>query len=164
MNSLLPIIDLVIIGNDVIICNNEIKTGHDDIKRGSNELIEQECCFGSDSCSDNRYSSDACMISLSSRCSTVTVALIVLFQGIYGNPPLCSRQANQPGSAGSIGPCKAPDAIYNPPDVHGLSQAAPLAAGGVLSGGVWALARPHGPHPLQLRTPWAHLHLSRELR
>ena len=72
-----------------------------------------------------------------------TVALIVvLFQGIYCNPPICIRHTNQPGPAGPIRLYLAPDAIRNPPHENGLSQAAPPASGvRGLSGGIWALAR-----------------------
>ena len=83
-----------------------------------------------------------------------TVALIVLLQGIYCNPPLCSRHTNQPGTAWPIGrqfgPCSAPDAIRNPSHEDGLSQAVSPASGvRGLSGGVWALAQtpPRPPPP-----------------
>ena len=91
-----------------------------------------------------------------------TVALIVLLQGIYCNPPLCSRHTNQPGSAWPIGPCSAPDAIRNPPHTYGLSltQAASPASGvRRLSGWIWALAQtppPLTPPPGAARAP---LHL-----
>ena len=72
---------------------------------------------------------------------------------------LCSRHTNQPGSAGPIVPCFAPDAIRNPPHVHVLSHAASPASGvRWLSGGVCGGTNTPSHTPL-LWTVRAPLHL-----
>ena len=91
------------------------------MKIGDNGLIERECCIGPYGCLREpawQYSNDACMHSLSFQCSTV--ALIVLFQDIYCNPPLCSRNAAALQQAyKSIWVCRARWAMLGKGATHG---------------------------------------------